>query len=633
MEKMINHEIANIGKINIALRNFSSNLFNELDRDNLIDYLKKQNHLGVLSQSHPACNHKRWDYVCLKLFLLNKLKNSSLGKGLSSKMKNFTLNNETISSEDFLQCWILLSNIGHLPGTVSSEKALLKFLKDNNEYKKEFLGFTQTNNKFEKLIKQVFDFNNYYRLKHLITINYLANTDLKQYISIIDKYMNSNAQKIIKLRNLYRKIRRISFIYIDSLNSDFPFQIFLNKLLLNIHNYEHLFNPSTYEYDNYFYYTEIMMSKKIYLSPESVSIHNSNCIDFAKWTKRKIQNISKKIEFRTLLKSISELNYKFPTSKEKFFEFYSYFSLEDNLPFFKFLVKNEFNERIKGIYKFEDEYKRKINQNIHKSNDVCLFHDNTQSLFFLIFFLNKFKFIKKDYLNIIQNMNYILLNIFEYFNIFHRIEDNDLKFFLKSNFQKAIVRKYFQFLLKILIKNDDYKGNIDYNPYIKYEFIQQMKRIDFKLTETVFSDSKMNFLKILEKYQNSEFKKDIKNNIKIIENIIKTQINFYSSRIFCSFLPIEIEKIEYNSSSLDKKDYPYVRSSVTDIDAIILVFNKSKFELFIIEGKWSKKGFKKEEIKKDLNKINSLFQFGSLFSKPKYIKNHGKGGFISLRNF
>ncbi len=100
-----------------------------------INRLKKLNHLGVIHNVFPGIRHTRWDYTITMLYLIQQLRETNI-EGLSSDKR---MGEIRITGRDMMQLLALSANIGHLPGTFSVEKGLMRFLLHNNEFKDKII--------------------------------------------------------------------------------------------------------------------------------------------------------------------------------------------------------------------------------------------------------------------------------------------------------------------------------------------------------------------------------------------------------------------------------------------------------------------------------------------------------------
>jgi hypothetical protein len=110
--------------------------------------------------------------------------------------------------------------------------------------------------------------------------------------------------KLRKLKWIFHKVRQISFIYLDSFNSDFPFQIDISKILLNIYNYKTLFNPNSFDFETFFDSGETTLTKKLYISPKAANALHANSVHFNSYLKKQLLKRGyNKLEFNDFLKS------------------------------------------------------------------------------------------------------------------------------------------------------------------------------------------------------------------------------------------------------------------------------------------------------------------------------------------
>ncbi len=137
---ILKSNISHLGKVEAYLfPNYAAKCYNFLDKNKYIDRLRNTSQLGVISNTSLRTTHTRNDYVILQIYLLNLLSGKKTifqdvekkyNLGLSS---NIIIGDETISGAEIIEIWILLFNSGHLKGTFSSERGLLKAFKYNKK--------------------------------------------------------------------------------------------------------------------------------------------------------------------------------------------------------------------------------------------------------------------------------------------------------------------------------------------------------------------------------------------------------------------------------------------------------------------------------------------------------------------
>jgi hypothetical protein len=631
-QKLLSEELSSIGKINIVLRGKTTELFNVLEKDGLIQNLKSIKHLGVISLSHTSSRHTRWDYVCLMLFLTQKIWGSTLLTGLGTTIRSLG-----ISGEELIQSFVLLSNIGHLEGTISSEKGLMKFLLENDIEKNNFLKNIDPQ-EYSELIDNCFTKYDFYKIKYLITLNYLHKINQSDFIKIFNTFIDNSIEKdspqIGKLKKLYFRIRQLSFLFLDSSNSSFPVNLNIHKVLLNIEEYEDLFNPNSNSFDSFLEHYENSLTKNLYISPDSSWVHSRN----VKYNYEYFKKHKDQIEFDNFIISIQ--NHKkdkngFKIDKEYVeFVFQPYISVYDIFDLRNFL-SYDFVENSKKLISNEKKLNKILNKKLTiKSNDICILNDNRKNIVFLNFIIKKFDFEQvSDYHQLIHNLNQCLFLTYESFTFFD--QHREIRDYVNNILFKSVVRKYLQFVVELLVKNSFSLPNQDeIITYVKYEYHRIIQTKRFPTTETFFiSDKKEMLIKMDHFINDFELYSDIQNNIKLIKTILNQHTKF-SRRFYllsCN-LPIEIEKKEFQPELLKKTILPEKRESVTDIDVVLILFNKSGYELYFIEGKNTRSGLE-NKVNQNFQKIIDIMEYPNTFTDSVVINNgnEGKGGFLRIR--
>jgi len=638
MNRILSHELSKFGKVDIALHHKSTDFYNILEIHGLIDHLKALDHLGFISKSHPGNNHKRWDYVMLQLHILHKIKDEVFRTGLSSNHKIDDINQTT--GIVILQIAVLFSNIGHLKGTLASEAEFIHFLKRNVTKKTEFLEKINTNAEWKQFANDIIEKNDYYKAKYLIALNFVLNNiddGLIQKIILLF-FKNSlidDEPRMRKLKWIFYKVRQISFVYLDSFNSDFPFQIDISKILLNIFNYKTLFNPNSYDFDSFFDSAETTLTKKLYISPVASEALHLNKIMFNEYLKKHLlKRGHNKLKFNNFLVSLISRDVKpFEISAPNGVKCYQYYLSKEDIEILgvKWTLFN-YDEAVLQNYNEKEDFESLLNRNLtNKTNNVCLIHDGRKTLFYNNLIINQNNILEED-------QNQFLLN---YFNLHIKFIE---KFIYTSNlvgfksyativFQKHYIRKIFLQLFRIMFKCEH-----ELSAYIKFDnhqLISELTKEDPKFHVSGYSSSKTSFSAYLDKLiNNNKIPIDIKNNHKIAKHIIEnvTEIRRYVNILYCTF-PIEIDKYDLDPAKLYKQHNPESAKTLTDIDLVMVVFNSSKFELYLIEGKKQAAGFEAATRDDFDNRIKPYLLHPNIMPIINIINQNGaKGGYICYKN-
>jgi hypothetical protein len=244
-----------------------------------IGIMKEINQLGVIRKGatkNDGEDPTRDNYVAIQLSLIYRFKDSpSLGLGLASNVREIS---DNITAADVLQICVLLFNAGHLPGTFATERAILQCCKKNAVIKsliRDGLPEDQFRNYFENICEE----ENIYAFHKILICFFLEiykrDPNKSSLIDILQKSINyyefGDDKKWEKLKRIFQRIRKLSFVSLDLHYALCPFNVDLSKAHSNIPEYlEELFKP---EYDNPIIETleslDDLLSKNVYLSAES----------------------------------------------------------------------------------------------------------------------------------------------------------------------------------------------------------------------------------------------------------------------------------------------------------------------------------------------------------------------------
>ncbi|WP_061809428.1 hypothetical protein [Rossellomorea vietnamensis] len=234
----LEYNINGIGVVTPVIYPFVSRLYSD-NKLQIESRLKEINQLGAIKFIHNGAHYTRYEYVLLQFMLINFVKNNSEW-GLGSKF-NFSLwninqlsNKEKITGAEILELIVLYGNMGHFKDTFSSNKVWFHYLNTNkfelrNSFKKGLIG------EGKYLLNQLLSSANSHKVQWINTLFILSRSEkLSDYRliceGIIDKILSEQSDKWM---DLYNKIRKVSYVVLDSHYSHIPISISLQNVLFN----------------------------------------------------------------------------------------------------------------------------------------------------------------------------------------------------------------------------------------------------------------------------------------------------------------------------------------------------------------------------------------------------------------
>jgi len=216
--------IPTLGNIRACLHKESADLYRLLEIQKEIQRLKEVDHLGVIRFAYESAHHSRWEYIVLLLSLIDRCKGVE-DIHLSDSVK-LPSGNDVSSGFELLKCWALLTHIGHLKWTFTSERALMLELGKNKKRRREYLKFFQNMDTALKTWAQgvleagdIYHFYQtiaFFRLHHFlkpesgISSNIWLNL-LKIYVLKENQY-----EKFRNLFRIYQGLRRAAYLGLDT---------------------------------------------------------------------------------------------------------------------------------------------------------------------------------------------------------------------------------------------------------------------------------------------------------------------------------------------------------------------------------------------------------------------------------
>lgn len=293
---------------------YPNRLYNFLKEYKYDDKFHSLKQLGAIQYFFKGAHHTRYEYIFLQWTLIHELCTRSKGSGLSSKInrKHNSLimgKNKSPTPAELLQCLAILTNMGHFPVTFSASKVWLHLINKNSKGIRTTLK-KGLNEKSKKLLNKIFDENDYYNI-HLINSLFLleryrrrdiGNEIIDFSINLINEYLNPQIEELKQYWSVYRSIRKMSYLLLDSNYAPIPFKMDFSSIMLTLDNYE----TSIINSESVFYETlnriNNLLEKTLYLAPNIILISKLKGDKIIKrFENNSKKEISKLAEIRALL--------------------------------------------------------------------------------------------------------------------------------------------------------------------------------------------------------------------------------------------------------------------------------------------------------------------------------------------
>lgn len=252
-EQTITYEYPDLGRVEVVLRDESAGIYRYIDseKNTRIEYFERLDQLGALRAVHKTAHHSRWEYMVLQMYLAQTLK-SNRAFGLSTSLQ---LGGHHVSSvEELIKSWVLLNNYGHLLDTFEGERVWLELILGEPKLRAALFE-CMPDNKCLTLAKQIIEQEDLFRFHHLITLALLRRAaERKEKLGLpfalwVEMVKATLAparpgSKVERSLNVYRAIRRASYVILDVNRSALFLKLDANNFLRNILN-----NADSFLYD------------------------------------------------------------------------------------------------------------------------------------------------------------------------------------------------------------------------------------------------------------------------------------------------------------------------------------------------------------------------------------------------
>ena len=245
----LKYHLPTVGIVQAQLYGLAADCHELLQRYGHIQRLRETDQLGITRQIFEGAHHSRWEYVMTQLAVIHELhiaeSNGSRiakGNGLGSPTPFGIAETDRATGIEVMQCWALLLSSGHLHGTFATELAFLRFLRSD--------CWAQISIPFERLIeylrpeaaefvKRVLAEPKLYDVHKVLALLLLqdyrdededlvrALTDLLSWYCV---GFGDNSEKRENLRRIYRRVRQLVYLGLDSLYTSVPMQLDLGAV-------------------------------------------------------------------------------------------------------------------------------------------------------------------------------------------------------------------------------------------------------------------------------------------------------------------------------------------------------------------------------------------------------------------
>lgn len=248
------YNLPGFGLVRVRLFPYARKVFDLLEHYGHIKHLKTIDQLGPIRQILPGAHHTRYEYLMAQLAIITELCHlqGHLPAGLSLGRERNTFGvlagvDGDPTNGEILMVLAMLGNVGHLPSTFSGERALVKYLRDHGDARTAFRkGLPNLDRpRFDQGLRA----NNYYQFNSLIA-SFLLNRYRRReggapVADFCQRILRSYAtlapgdadQSLVALWRLYRSIRRLTYLALDSHYAPVPFSLDLASIFFSLEHY------------------------------------------------------------------------------------------------------------------------------------------------------------------------------------------------------------------------------------------------------------------------------------------------------------------------------------------------------------------------------------------------------------
>jgi len=297
-------------------------LYDFLDGIGEIDRLKNLDHLGDVREVIDGARHSRFDYIALIFALIDswvqKVKEIHAFSEVKVEPEIKEEEKVKVSGKDLIKCWALLFNIGHLEWTFFTERILLEVLHEKNLHTK--LIESIEDEKIERIAEEIFELRDHNHLYQILAYlrfkclykKYRDKMDenwFERYKWMFRKYIvddfsdKVNESNIIYLKSLYRTVRKIAFLLLDSFYTPSGFNLSPVLLFDNPELIHSIVFDET-EISNTLKFLNRQLYKSVYLNEKVLATQSLYYRPLKEELRRKVEGLKNGINICDFIKKI-----------------------------------------------------------------------------------------------------------------------------------------------------------------------------------------------------------------------------------------------------------------------------------------------------------------------------------------
>lgn len=250
----ITEQLPLVGTTRITFYDVANEIVEFFHRIDEFSRQQKIMHLGKISEVISCLNHTRYEYLLLQCFFSDIFENTY--KGTPIALGTISIGQTEYPGNAIIKSWFLLSNFGHSMNTIADERTLLVFSNERRGFRNNLLS-TISDENLREYASDVINNLDYMNFHHILSIwriekELSRNRTLKDKLFLLYKMLlldnynySCNLEKLRSLRSIYKILRYISIIALDSHNAHLPFSLNLLSTLTSIDIYEKRFKPRT----------------------------------------------------------------------------------------------------------------------------------------------------------------------------------------------------------------------------------------------------------------------------------------------------------------------------------------------------------------------------------------------------